>query len=180
MPPSMRPMGFTVPAAAVPSSCSAWWRLPTLGAGAAAWTGAGRARRGRRLSGADAGCLRSSRITGRFTSISPWSMRPLLRWRDSGCGPGLRSPRSCSARCGCAGHRRRQRHRARRARVSCRCRLSRWSPRCWSAACSMGRRPSPADRPALDGGARRSICWPPRSWCWQAARSCRRSRRLLS
>ncbi len=59
-----------------------------------------RSRHRRRLSGADAGRVRPSRITGRSTSTSPSSTLRLSRWRAIGCGAGSRSPRLCSARCG--------------------------------------------------------------------------------
>ena len=72
--------------------------LATLGGGAAARAGARRPRPRRRLCGAAAGRRPRSRITGRFTSISPSSLRQPSRWRGCGCGSGSRSRRSCSAR----------------------------------------------------------------------------------
>ena len=74
--------------------------LADVGRGFAARPGARRPRRGRRLRGAAAGRIRPSRIIGRSISTSRSSPRPLLRWRGRGCGPGLRSRRSCSARYG--------------------------------------------------------------------------------
>ena len=105
-----------------------------LGRRVAAWTRARRPGRDRRLSGADAGCVHRSRISGRCMFTSPSSMRPLSRWRGFACGAGSPSRRSCWARCGRC-RERRPIPSPRWARMSStRLPASRWSPRFWSAA----------------------------------------------